>query len=141
MTTVTTNIAATPAELKQLAKALSEFSRELDAYIKASTNPYTPEMQQLRALDTEISVDAADISTMAVTLEAPGVLQAIGDLKEQVGKAQQVLKDIDHVKKALSVVASVLTAAAAIVTGNPLAAAPAVLSLVDAIKGAITANS
>ena len=130
----------TKAMLK-LSNALCDFSDKLDDYIKASPDPYTPEMMQLCMLDIRIELNAATIGAMAVDLAAPGVLQAIADLNVQLGRAKKTLQEIDNAKLALSLGESVLSAAVTMSTGNPLGAATAVLGLVDGIKGAINATS
>jgi hypothetical protein len=129
----------TPDALMELSDELSNFSDTLDDYIKAAPDPYTPEMMDLRKLDTRIAMDAAIIAGIAADLAAPGVLAAIADLKAQVGRAKETLQKINNVKIALSLVASVLTAAAAISTGNPLSAAGAIMGLASGIAGAIDA--
>lgn len=129
----------TPDALMGLSNELSDFSDKLDDYIKDAPDPFNPEMMQLRILDTRIAVDAKIIAGIAADLAAPGVLQAIGDLNVQVGRAKETLQEINNAKLALSLVASVLSVAAAISTGNPLGAATAVLGLVDTLKGAINA--
>jgi hypothetical protein len=134
-----TDITTTPDALMELSDALSDFSDALDDVIKEAPDPYTPEMVQLRTLDTRIAMDAAIIAGIAADLSAPGVLQAIANLKAQVGRAQQTLQQIKDVKLVLSVVGSVLSAAAAISTGNPLAAAGAVIGLANGVAGAIDA--
>jgi hypothetical protein len=129
----------TPEALLELSDALSDFSDKLDDYIKDAPDPYVPEMIELRTLDGRIAMDAKIIAGIAADLAAPGVVAAIADLKVQVGKAKETLEQINDAKVALSLVASVLSAAAAISTGNPLAAAPAVIGLVNGVVGAIYA--
>jgi hypothetical protein len=125
--------------LQGLADALSDFSDKLDDYIKGSGNPFTPEMQSLRNIDTQIAVDAASIAQLAVEAMAGDVRNALADLARQVDRAKDTLKNINNAKTALSVVAAVLTAAAGISTGNPLGAAQGVLSLVSVVSGAVDA--
>jgi hypothetical protein len=124
----------TKAMLK-LSNALCDFSDKLDDYIKASPDPYTPEMMQLCMLDIRIELNAATIGAMAVDFAAPGVLQAIADLNVQLGRAKKT-REIDSAAR-LSLGESVL----AVSTGNPLGAATVVLGLVDGIKGVIDATS
>ena len=126
--------------MMKLSNALCDFSDKLDDYIKASPDPFTPEMMQLCMLDIRIELNAATIGAMAADLAAPGVLQAIADLNVQVGRARKTLQEIDNAKLALSLGESVLSAAVTISNGNPLGAATAVLGLVDGIKGAINAT-
>ena len=123
--------------LQNLADALSDFSDKLDDYIKASGNPFTPEMQSLRNIDTQIAVDAATISRIAAEAMGDDVRNALADLAQQVDRAKDTLKNINNAKTALSIVAAVLTAAAGISTGNPLGAAQGVISLVNVVAGAV----
>jgi ABC-type transporter Mla subunit MlaD len=125
--------------LQDLADALSDFSDKLDSYIKGSGDPFTPVMQNLRTIDTQIAVDAALIARLAVESMADDVRAALADLKQQVDRAKDTLQNINNAKTALSVVAAVLTAAAGISTGNPLAAAQGVSALVNVVAGAVDA--
>ncbi|MBY0318267.1 MAG: hypothetical protein K2X72_06045 [Reyranella sp.] len=134
-----TTIITTPDALMDLSNALSDFSDALDKIVQEAPDPYTQEMIQLGTLSTSIATDAATIAGIAADLSKPGVLQAIADLKAQVDRAQQTLKQIQNVKLVLSIVGSVLSAAAAISTGNPLAAAGAVVALVNSLSSAIDA--
>lgn len=129
--------ATSPDALMELSNELSEFSDKLDDYIKDSPDPFSPEMMQMRTFDGRIAMDAKIIAGIAADLAAPGVVEAIGHLKAEVARANETLKSIENAKLALSLVASVLSAAAAISTGNPLGAAGAIMGLVNGIAGAI----
>ena len=132
------NVASdTPQELIALSDALSDFSDKLDDFIKSSGNPFTPAMQQLRNLDTHIAADAALIARLAVEAMADDVRSAVVELKRQVNRAEETLQNIRKVKAALSVVAAVLSVAASISTGDPLASAKSVLGLVQVISNAV----
>lgn len=126
----------TPQELIHLSDALSDFSDKLDDYIKASGNPFTPAMQQLRNLDTHVAADAALIARLAVEAMAQDVKSAVNDLKKQVDRAKETLQNITNVKTALSLVAAVLSVAASMSTGDPLASAKSVLALVNVLSNA-----
>lgn len=132
---------ATPQELIHLSDALSDFSDRLDDYIKASGNPFTPAMQQLRNLDTHIAADAALIARIAVEAMAHDVQSAVNDLKNQVDRAKETLQNITNVKTALSLVAAVFSVAASISTGDPLASAKSVLALVNVLSNAVDATN
>ena len=122
-----------------LSNALSDFSDKLDDYIKDSPDPFSPEMIQLRLIDTRIAMDAKIIARIAADLAGPGVRDAIAELTAQVDRAKSALQQINDSKIAMSVVASVLSAAAATSTGNPLDAAGPVLGLANTIRGAVQA--
>lgn len=127
----------TPQELTHLSDALSNFSDKLDDYIKASGNPFTPAMQQLRNLDTHVAADAALIARLAVEAMAQDVKSAVNDLKKQVDRAKETLQNITNVKTALSLVAAVFSVAASMSTGDPLASAKSVLALVNVLSNAV----
>lgn len=129
--------ADTPQTLVDLSNALSDFSDRLDDYIKSSGDPFTPVMQQLRNMDTHIAADADLIGRLAVEALANDVSAAISDLNDQVKAAKTTLDNIANVKTALSIVAAVLSTAAAISSGNPLASAQSVLSLAQVIASAV----
>jgi len=131
------NVARAPQELIDLSDALSNFSDNLDDYIKSSGDPFTPEMQQLRNLDTHIAAAAALIARLAVEAMVDEVRTAVGDLKKQVARARQTLQDITNVKTAMSLVAAVLNVAASISTGDPLASAKSVIALVNVLSNAV----
>lgn len=131
----------TPQALVDLANALSDFSDKLDEFIKSSGNPFTPAMQQLRNLDTHIAADAATIARLAVESMADEVRSALSDLKNQVNRAKQTLQNIRNVKTALSLVAAVLSVAASVSTGDPLASAKSVLALVQIASAAVDVAS
>jgi hypothetical protein len=125
--------------LMTLSSALCDFSDKLDDYIKDAPDPFSAEMVQLRSFDTRIAMDAKIIAGIAAELAAPGVRDAITDLTTQVDNAKSTLRQVNDTKVALSLVASVLSVAAAISTGNPLGAACPVLGLVNAVQGTIQA--
>lgn len=68
---------ATPQELIAVADALADFSDALDNFIKASPNPFTPVMLQLRSMDTHIASDASIIARIAVENMAADVRSAL----------------------------------------------------------------
>jgi hypothetical protein len=126
-----------PQALVNLSNTLSDFSDRLDTFIKSSGNPFTPAMRQLRDLDTHLAADADLIGRLAVDSMTNEVSAAISNLGAQVITAKQTLDRINNVKLALSVVAAVFSAAAAISTGNPLASAQSVLSLAQVVSSAV----
>ena len=130
----------TPQALVDLSDALSDFSDKLDEYIKSSGDPFTPVMQQLRNLDTHIAADAALMARLAVEAMADDVRAAVADLKNQTNRARQTLQNIQNVKTALGLAAAVLSVAATISTGDPLASSKSVLALVQVISNAVDAT-
>lgn len=129
----------TPQQLIELASALGDFSDKLDDYIKASGNPFTPAMVQLRDMDTHIASDAVLIGQIGLSAMEDDVRAALGQLQIQINSAKSTLAQINNVKSALSVVAAVLSVAASLSTGNPLGAASSVIALVSTVSGALTA--
>jgi len=131
--------AQTPQELISVADALADFSDKLDDYIKASSNPFTPAMIQLRQMDTHIASDASVIADYAVSVLAADIPAALLKLQAQIDSAKEAVKNIGNVKLALSIVAAVLSVAASVSTGNPLNAAESILALAQTVEGAVTA--
>ena len=72
---------------------------------------------------------------------AAEVSAAITGLQQQVRDAQQAIVTINRIKVAVRISAAVLSAAAAIATGNPLGAADQVVALASTIDDEIKANS
>ena len=131
----------TDVNLTDLASVFSEFSDELDTYIKSLDDPFSPVARQLREADTHLALAAATISRLAVEQMAADVTAAVSDLGVSVSKAKDTLKEIDGVSKALSLVSAILSVAVSVSSGNILGAATNVLALVDVVNGATKANS
>lgn len=131
---------ATPQALTDLSDAFSDFSDRLDDFIKASGDPFTPAMIQLRNMDTHIAADAAIAARLAVEAMAPEVGAALDDLGAQIARAKGTLDDIQNVKTALSIVAAVLSTASALASGSPLASAESVIALAQVVSSALKAS-
>lgn len=129
----------TAPSLCQLADALRSFSDQLDDYIKASDDPFSQPMQQVRSLDTHIAMEAAIIARLDVEQLQDAVAAAVVALGGVIARAKDAVATIQNAKAAMGIVASVLSAAVAIGTGNGLGAASAILDMVQGIGGAIDA--
>ncbi len=129
----------TAPALDQLADTLRSFSDALDDYIKASDDPFAPAMQQLRSLDTQIAMEAAIVARLDVEQLQAEVAAAVQNLGGVIDRAKDAVAHIQNVKAAMSIVASVVSAAVAIGTGNPLGAASAILGMAQGIGGAVDA--
>jgi hypothetical protein len=80
------------------------------------------------------------MARLAVEAMADDVRAALADLKNQTNRARQTLQNIQNVKTALGLAAAVLSVAATISTGDPLASSKSVLALVQVISNAVDAT-
>jgi hypothetical protein len=126
----------TPQELRTLADALRDASDGIDAKIKSTLDPLSPQGQHLRDIALHLATYALAIGTMAVGALAPGVDTAIDDLTGQVNDAQQTLANIQGAEKILTVAAALLSVAAAVASRDPLGAVQGVDALTAVIKNA-----
>lgn len=125
--------------LDQLADTLRSLSDQIDADIKASADPSSAPMQQLRSLDTQIALQATMIAELSVEELQGDVAAAIDTLNGVVCQAKDAIASLENVKAALGIVAAVLDAATAIGTGNPLNAATGIVDLAQSVSAAIDA--
>jgi hypothetical protein len=129
----------TAPSLEDLADALRSLSDQLDADIKASDDPSSAEMQQLRSFDTEIALAAAAIAELSVAELQDAVAAAIQNLNGVIGQAKDAIASLENVKAALAIVAAVVNAAVAVGTGNPLGAATGIIDMAQSVSTAIDA--
>lgn len=132
---------ATPQPVTDLSQAFRACADALNAYADNQTNPFDPSLSQLRTTAAHIIIEAAIIGQKQLAAMTQGVATAIAGLQTQVNSAKAAVATINDIKKAVSIGAAVLSAAASVASGNPLGAANQLISLASTISSAVSANS
>jgi hypothetical protein len=126
----------TPQELTALADALRDASDSIDAKVKSTLDPLSPQGQHLRDISLHLATYALTIGAMAVGELSPGVDAAINDLAGQIDDAKQTLANIQGVEKTLTVAAALLSVAAGVASRDPLGTVDGIDALTSVIKNA-----
>jgi ATP-dependent helicase YprA (DUF1998 family) len=119
---------------RKYADAANDFADNCD-------NPLDPSLAQLRTTAAHLSVDAAIIAQKQLDDLAQDVTDAISALETQVIAAQNTLAVINDIKTGVSIATSVLSAAAAVASGNFTGAVTQVIALGNTIANAIRGAS
>ncbi len=127
--------------LTDLSQTLRNCADALNDYADQQADPFDPSLAPLRQTAADLISAASKIGQMELSDMAAEVSAAITGLQQQVRDAQQAIVTINRIKAAVRISAAVLSAAAAIATGNPLGAADQVAALASTIDDEIKANS
>jgi len=120
-----------------LVSSLIQSARAIDHFIDNQPNPYSPTCQQLRRKEQSIIDSANDLSELAIQQITESISDAVTHLQSNIDAATETIKQIASTKKAITIVAALLAAAAGIASGGTLAAVPAILTLASQVYAAV----
>lgn len=130
---------ATQSPLLQMVEALNNCAAAIDELINAAPDPLSDDCEALRRKQQQIVSRANDIRARAMADISAEIETSIGTLKAAIDKANQTIRDIAQARRVIAIAGSVLSAAAKFAVGGPIAAAPEIPGLVQAIGEAVVA--
>jgi len=135
---------ATAQQLIDMSTQLTDVVKSINTIVGQQSLPYDAATANLSNTAFILAGQANTIGQAGLEALAVDVQGAITELTAQVAAANLVLGQINDVKKALSIVGAVLTAAGGIATGaaigNLREAADSVATLVSNLQSALAAN-
>lgn len=126
----------TAKELLASAEQFNQSAQAIDDFVSGQADPYSDAWAPLRAHEKTILDSASHMEDLAIDAVADDVKGALDQLNVAVKDATTTLGQIKTAEQALSIAASLASAAAGVATGNVLAGATTIAGLASKVADA-----